>query len=65
MSTPQEHWWLEEIDGGFVLVHHARGRDVACRIYATDDPEEFRSRLAAEITELRELVHQVDLWVTN
>jgi hypothetical protein len=57
-------WWLEEIeDGSFVLIHVAKGRDVACRINLP--PAELRTRLAEEICELRQLVEQSILWVTN
>jgi hypothetical protein len=52
----EEQWWLEEIPGGFVLVHAAHGRDVACRIDCQTS-DELRERVAGLICELRELIN--------
>lgn len=71
IDIPREQWWLEEIyakEGlppGFILVHASRGRDVACRIDSWESAEELREKLACEIVELRELVHQPDIWLKN
>ena len=71
MSIPGEQWWLEEIlaeEGltpGFILIHAARGRDVACRVPVWETREELRANLAGSISELREIVEQPTIWIKN
>ena len=68
--SSSEQWWLEEIDeksgGGFILIHAARGHDVAARInWDRKKPPELRQHVAEMITELRELIQQPEIWVKS
>ena len=66
MFIPGEQWWLEEIKGGFVLIHSEHGRDVAARIdWDRESPEELREKVAAMIVELHELIQQPAIWIKS